>query len=251
MKPQFNTPNAVAQAGACGLEAVILSVPDVQRTEAFYQTALAMKTVTGPPVVDVALPADIRWLQAADARGALLGLTLLAGAESRRSAGKLVFYVRDTAHFADSFREGGGELLLPPTEQVALGGMQVGFGLGPDGQLIEFVGMGDARHSYLSAVGIGVSDLEAARDFYLQRLCWTQSHLLSVPDQYDEYILVSEAAGSSALVLMHWTRPLDIAEPIPPKLIFSFREVAMEGTHLLDADGHQLWLPKRDCTQGE
>ncbi|MBU3069511.1 VOC family protein [Aestuariicella sp. G3-2] len=237
------------------LDAVILSVTDPQVAKAFYQAGANMQSVTSRDVAGrVALSEDTLWLKAADGRGALLGLKPAKTASEKTGAAKLVFYVKDVDRYADALVAAGGELVLSPVAQPGLGGMRVGFGRGFDGQLIEFVGMPDADHSYLSAVGISVSDLEVSRDYYLQYLGWSQTHFLSVPEQYDEYIMMPAVTGSSALVLMWWQPGVNLLPVAPPELVFSSLTVghsrgdhnaemeSVAGSESLDPDGHALMM---------
>jgi hypothetical protein len=57
-------------------------------------------------------------------------------------------------------RFGCGTITLPPTPQEGFGGVVVGFGRDTDHNLIEIVCYPHAQHSFLSAVGIGVSNLQ-------------------------------------------------------------------------------------------
>ena len=96
----------------------------------------------------------------------------------------------------------------------------VGFGRDRDLNLIEFTSLpaadpsGAQTHSYIAAFGVGVSNLEAARAFYVNTLDMRVSQFLSVTKPtatggttpwYDEYILVSNAGRGSAVVLMTYT----------------------------------------------
>ncbi len=55
---------------------------------------------------------------------------------------------------------------------------------------------------YLTAVGIGVSDLARSADFYIRVLGMTQTQTFKL-DHMDEIVLAHE--GRSAVVLMHYT----------------------------------------------
>lgn len=235
------------------LDAVILSVTDSEAAKTFYQTGANMQCLApGEMEGREALTEDTLWLKAADGRGALVGLKPAQKVSDKTCAAKLVFYVKDVDRFADSLVAAGGELVLSPVAQPSLGGMRVGFVRGFEGQLIEFVGMPDADHSYLSAVGISVNCLEISRDYYLQYLGWSQTHFLSVPEQYDEYIMVPAVAGSSALVLMCWQSGVNLLPAAPPELMFSslnvghsrgYHNTEMESvadSETLDPDGHAL-----------
>lgn len=229
----------------CRFEAVILSVSDIESAQAFYQSGLSMQSALQDTLEDKhGLPDDTIWLRPADKRGAVLGLTAAKKPADRSGAAKLVFYVKDVDLFAEEAIAAGGELVMPATAQPSLGGMRVGFVRGFDGQLIEFVGMPDASHSYLSAVGISVSDLELSKEYYLRYLAWSKAHFLSIPEQYDEYIMMPAVAGSSALVLMCWQPGASTDKLAPPTLIFNSinEESAIQDGETYDLDGHRLLM---------
>ena len=195
---------AASRATPAYLQAVGLGVSDLDAAVALYRDGLGMterERLTRDNRIEVVM-------ESADKRGALVVLmefTDGVGRNVQQNPGKLAFYVKDPATFATAFATAGGRIVVPPAPQPSVGGVIVGFGRDQDNNLIEIVGASDATHSYLSAVGIGVSDLEAARDFYANTFGFEQDQFLSIPGQYDEYILTSPVPGSSALVLMHWT----------------------------------------------
>jgi len=71
---------------------------------------------------------------------------------------------------------------------------------------------------YLTAIGIGVSDLARSADFYSRVLGMKQVQTFSL-DHMDEIVLAHE--GRNAVVLMHWTdgSPRDYRNN-PVKLVF-------------------------------
>lgn len=151
-------------------------------------------------------------LNSADDKGSALTLMQFTDNVERaydRNPGKLVFYAKDVNAFAESLVEAGGQLVLPPAPQEAFGGALVGFARDPDNNLVEMVGYPQATNSFLSAFGVGVSNLDAARDFYVNVMGLKEQTYLEIPGQYNEYILESVVPGSSALVLMNWTNGSD------------------------------------------
>lgn len=81
----------------------------------------------------------------------------------------------------------------------------VGFGRDPDNNLIEIVETDEVSLIVLAAVGIGASDLNAARDFYRDQVGLTEKQFIET-ERYDEYIMgTPEGLPSLSLVLMHWT----------------------------------------------
>lgn len=153
-------------------------------------------------------------LSSADNRGSQLVLfTYTDGSirNYRQNPGKIVFYVKDATAFGAALAAAGGTLLSPP---VLYQGRMVGFGRDRDLNLVEIASDTTAVHSFISAVGIGVSDLEAAKNFYVNTLDMKVLVRLSVTKPtgpgtvgpwYDEYILQSSAGRGSAVVLMTYT----------------------------------------------
>lgn len=153
-------------------------------------------------------------LSSADNRGSQLVLFTYTDGSSRnyrQNPGKIVFYVRDATAFGAALAAAGGTLLSPP---VLYQGRMVGFGRDRDQNLVEIASDATAVHSFISAVGVGVSDLEAAKNFYVNALDMKVLVKLSVTKPtgpgtvgpwYDEYILQSSAGRGSAVVLMTYT----------------------------------------------
>lgn len=197
-------PAADTRENSVYLQAAAIGVADLNAALKVYKDGLGMtevERVTRDDRIEVVL-------QSADKRGSnivLMSYTDGVGRNTQQNPGKLVFYAKDPAAFATRFALAGGRITVPPAPQASVGGIVVGFGRDQDNNLIEITGSADAVDSYFSAFGIGVSDLEAARDFYVDTLGFDESQFLQIPGQYDEYILTSPVPGSSAVVLMHWT----------------------------------------------
>jgi len=187
------------------LGAAGIGVADLEAATAFYTTGLGMKEkyrLTRTDREEVVF-------ESADGRGSevvLMHYTDGSSPNYRQNPGKLVFYAKDPAAFAQSIRDAGGVIVAEPANQgPALGNAIVGFGRDLDNNLIEIVGDAGATHSYFGAIGIGVSDLEAAKTFYTDVLGMTVKYYLPIPGLYNEYILESAVPGGSGVVLMHYT----------------------------------------------
>ena len=189
-------------SAATYLEAVGIGVSDLDAALDFYRNGLGMREIqrlTRHDRIEV-------FMESADRRGShilLMKFTDGIGRNYQQNLGKLVFYVRDADAFASRFENAGGRITAPPTALPEYGGTLVGFGRDPDNNLIEMMGVPSVTDSFLAAVGIGVSDLEAARAFYVDELGFRQLMHLPIPGMYNEYIL--QGYGGSALVLMNWT----------------------------------------------
>lgn len=183
------------------LGAAAIGVEDLATAEAFYTNGLGMTVVQRRSRDD----RDEVVLASADGTGSqvvLMEFTDGLARNFRQNPGKLVFYIRDLADYIDAFMAAGGRITLPPATDPMLG-VTVGFGRDLNNNLIELVADPTAQHSYFGAFGIGVSDLEQARAFYVDRLGFRQLMYLPIPGMYNEYIL--QGYGGSALVLMNWT----------------------------------------------
>ncbi|WGK62028.1 VOC family protein [Halopseudomonas sp. SMJS2] len=183
------------------LGAAAIGVEDLQAAEDFFSNGLGMRVVARRTREN----REETVMESADATGS--NLVLMAFTDGvprnlRQNPGKLVFYTRDMESYVASFQAAGGRITLPPTRDPALG-VTVGFGRDLHNNLIELVADPAAEHSYFGAFGIGVSDLEAARAFYVDELGFRQLLYLPIPGMYNEYIL--QGYGGSALVLMNWT----------------------------------------------
>ena len=232
------------------LRAAAIGVADLDAALQVYTEGLGMsevERVTRDDRIEVVL-------ESADKRGSyivLMSYTDDLGRNTLQNPGKLVFYAKDPSAFASRFVLAGGRITVPPAPQASVGGIVVGFGRDQDNNLIEITGSETAQDSYFGAFGIGVSDLESARNFYVDTLGFLESQFLSIPGQYDEYILTSPVPGSSAMVLMHWTNAtprnyidnpvkLELASAQPQRLSDAITEagetVSLEPAASTDAD---------------
>ena len=195
---QINTP-----APQSSIKAITLAVSNLDSTSTFYKTALQMLThAIKSRGRNRKNPNSVK-LVALNGMGS--AIILRASNTTQANPGKLVFYSDDVATLANTIYFSGGQILLPPTPQPQFGGALVGFARDPEGNLLEMVEVPTANRTYLSAVGIGVSDLEQSLIFYRDILGFAVQTYLEIPGQYNEYIFFPGAENRSALVLMHWT----------------------------------------------
>ncbi|SDU26718.1 VOC family protein [Halopseudomonas salegens] len=203
-QPTAEPPTDKAQPPLVYLASAAIGVSDLEASLDLYTQGLGMQEVERLQRSD---RTEVI-LRSADRRGShlvLMDFTDGVGRNVQQNPGKLVFYVADMASYLADFTAQGGRITLPPSVQPDLGNVLVGFGRDTDNNLIEFVGEPDAEHSFFGAFGIGVSDLPAARDFYVEQLGFEEQLFLELPGLYDEYVLQSPVPGDSALVLMNWT----------------------------------------------
>lgn len=90
---------------------------------------------------------------------------------------------------------------------------------------------------FLTAVGIGVNDLQKSKDFYCRVLGMKQTQAIHL-DVMDEIILAHE--GRSAVVLMHYTdgSPRSYKD-LPVKLVFYVTDPALM-TERIRAEGLEI-----------
>lgn len=233
----------VRQSIRSALGAVGIGVEDLQVAEDFYTSGLGMRVVERRSRED----REELVLESADASGSqvvLMEFTDGKPRNMRRNPGKLVFYVKDMASYIADFTAAGGRITLPPTRDPVLG-VTVGFGRDLYNNLIEMVVDTAAEHSYFGAFGIGVSDLEAARAFYVDQLGFRQLLYLPIPGMYDEYIL--QGYGGSALVLMNWTNgSTQNYQDNPVKLEVRSIAPAAFTDAVVDAGGEIIQTPEAD-----
>lgn len=183
-----------------GLE---LGVSDLEQSLRVYRNGLDMRLVNQ-------IDTDNSRRAILESNGSPLQATLTLieytdglGRNLQANPGKIVFYTPDAEALANQFATAGGRVTLPPTEQEGYG--VVGFGRDPDNNLIEIAESDEIPLIMLVAVGIGASDLDAARDFYRDQVGLTEKQYIETAS-YDEYIMgTPEGRSSLSLVLMHWT----------------------------------------------
>ncbi|GGY70273.1 VOC family protein [Marinobacter zhanjiangensis] len=183
-----------------GLE---LGVSDVYMSVPIYRHGLDMRIVS-----DVTTENSRRVTLESPGSSLQATLTLIEytdglGRNLQDNPGKIVFFTPDTEALANKFANAGGNLTRPPEERPGVG--MVGFGRDPDNNLIEIAETDDVSLITLGAVGIGASDLDAARDFYRDQVGLTEKQFIET-GSYDEYIMgTPEGRRSLSLVLTQWT----------------------------------------------
>jgi len=207
--------SAAAQAGTAATDPTTstayiggagIGVADLDASQAFYTTVLGMSLRYELPVPGYV---NERVLYFKDSKGAdVVLMNYIDGTPHNytRNPVKLVFYVPSAKATIEAIRTAGLQILSEPTAQAAFGNAVVGFGRDPDGYVLEIVEAADLAVPYLGAIGIGVSDLDAAKAFYTDVLGMrTTGDLIRVPGVWDEWILQYGSGKGSSLVLLHYT----------------------------------------------
>lgn len=211
-----------------------VGVSNLEASVTFYKTVFGMRELAR------ITRADRREvvLDSADSRGSRLVLMNFTDGSTRnysQNPGKIVFYVRDATlieTMRNAFVTAGA---AKPRPAVVSLGSTISFGRDLDGNLIEMATSAGVTHSFLSAIGIGVSNLSQARAFYVDTLGMEADArirlspalpvgYIPVPIQaaiaasgaepahpaipaYNEYILISQARRGSAIVIMNYPAP--------------------------------------------
>lgn len=196
-QPVLQKSNAVTSLGLVGI-----GVENLAESVTFFEDGLGMvelERIARSDRTEVIM-------QAANGRGAKLALMEFNDGVERdyeSNPGKFVFYTDDATTLADNIEAvEGAEVSFPPAYDENLG-VTVGFARGVDRNLIEMVEVSEDG-TYLSAIGIGVSNLEDARDFYVGVVGFEEDQFLAITGFYDEYILTSTVENTPALVIMTW-----------------------------------------------
>lgn len=231
-----------------GLE---LGVSDLYMSVPIYRNGLDMRIVS-----DITTDNSRRVTLASPGSSLQATLTLVeysdgVGRNLQDNPGKIVFYTPDAEALGNQFSNAGGNLTVPPEEQPGYG--VVGFGRDPDNNLIEIAETDDVSLITLVAVGIGASDLDAARDFYRDQVGLTEKQFIET-SRYDEYIMgTPEGLPSLSLVLMHWTDDVErryqgnetsirLISEDPEEV--TDRTSSEDGDQTQDPDGNRLIIDK-------
>ncbi len=118
---------------------------------------------------------------------------------------KLVFHVPSAKTTIDAVRAEGLAILTEPTADAALGGAIVGRGTDPDGYTLEFIEDSTITVPYLSAAGIGVSDLTKSIAFYTSIFgMQMKGAQITEPNLWDQVELEYPSGKGSNVLLMHY-----------------------------------------------
>jgi catechol 2,3-dioxygenase-like lactoylglutathione lyase family enzyme len=194
-----------ALAGAY-LAGAAIGVTDLDKSQEFYVSVLGMALRYELPVPGYV---NERILYFKDSQGAdVVLMNFIDGAQHNylNNPAKLVFYVPNAKAVVESIRARGLAILSEPTPQAAFQNTVIGFARDPDGYILELIESPQLTVPYLGAIGLGVSDLDKAKDFYTRVLgMQPMGDLLVVPNVWDEWILRHPSGMGSALVLMRFS----------------------------------------------
>jgi catechol 2,3-dioxygenase-like lactoylglutathione lyase family enzyme len=196
------------EAGLAGayLAGAGIGVSDLEKSQEFYVTVLGMALRYELPVPGYA---NERILYYKDSKGSdVVLMNFIDGQQHNylNNPAKLVFYVPSATTVIEAIRARGLAIVSEPTPQAAFNNVVIGFARDPDGYILEIIEQPSLAVPYLGAIGLGVSDLDKAKDFYTRVLGMVpMGGLLVVPGIWDEWILQHPSGMGSALVLMKFT----------------------------------------------
>jgi catechol 2,3-dioxygenase-like lactoylglutathione lyase family enzyme len=140
---------------------------------------------------------------------------------------KVVFGVPDANDYYDAALEAGASVLSRPADLL---GTTVGLAYEIDGYIIEMIEADTLSSPIVAAIGIGVEDLNEARDYYTDVIGMEYSTRMPVVGLMREMILVSPLDEGLQLVLMNFNDPKDYQD-VPVKVCFN----VSDGQQLADA----------------
>ena len=226
------------------LGAAGIGVSDLNRSFDFYTNVVGMTLRYELPVPGYV---NEKVLYFKDSKGSDVVLMSYIDGKPRNYANnpvKLVFYVPSASALIEKIRARGLPILSEPAPQAAFNNTVIGFARDPDGYILEIIEQPQLAVAYLGAIGLGVSDLDKAKDFYTRVLGMVpMGDLLKVPNVWDEWILQYPGGKGSAVVLLHYTdgREHDYTN-VPVKTVHfvpdakaAAENVAKEGLTILSA----------------
>lgn len=200
-----------APAAPSGMDGAYLAgagigVSDMQRSYEFYTTVIGMTQRYELMVPNYAYEKILYFKDSKGSDVVLMNFNDGAMHNYTKNPVKLVFYVPSAKNVIEAIRARGLDILSEPTAQAAFNNTVIGFARDPDGYILEIIESPQLTVPYLGAIGLGVADLDKAKDFYTRVLgMQPMGALISVPNVWDEWILQYPSGKGSAIVILHYT----------------------------------------------
>jgi catechol 2,3-dioxygenase-like lactoylglutathione lyase family enzyme len=188
------------------IAAAAIGVTDLDASEEFYTSLLGLKRRYE---VDVPNYAKERVLYFEDSQGGDVVLMEYHDGKTynyKNNPVRLVFYVPDVPGTIEMIRKRGFDIISEPHPESTFHDAIIGLGRDPDGYMLEFIEDKSLSKPYLTSAGLGVSDLDKAKSFYIDVLGMSvMGDPIEVKGVWDEWILQYQSGKGSGLVLMHYT----------------------------------------------
>jgi len=160
--------------------------------------------------------------------------------KTQKNPVKLVFAVQDTEAAFQAVLEGGGGMASAP---ATFEGTTIALGYDPDEYLVELVQVPAVPSNVLVGMGIGVSDLDEAADYYTRVLGMVFERDIDVPGFMDEKVLRSSLMKGPSLVLMHYEDETKVYKDVPAKVVLGVPDAKAFASVIASEDAKKLLLP--------
>jgi predicted enzyme related to lactoylglutathione lyase len=203
---------------AIHISAVGIGVSDLAASRTFYTELVGLAYRTHR---ETALGAEHVLV---DARGNTLLLTNYTRTHNyKNNPVKVVFAVPDVDAFHAKLLAGGARQFSAPQ---TFGGMYLAMAHDLDGYIVECIQIASVPSPLLIAVGIGVSDLSGAADYYTRVIGMKFVRDIAVPGYMDEKELAPQRKRGPSLVLMHYADKTRSYTDIPTRLVLAVDDAA-------------------------
>lgn len=197
-----------------------IGVSDLEASVAFYQ-AIGMRYLPESHITTDYWEEEILvWENEDEELGSILVLMHFTSEKNyENNPMKLVFAVPDADAFAAAIESAGGTIRVPPALNETFGAV-IGFANDLDGYLIEFFEV-EIEHPQFIAVGIGVSDLSSAEDFYSRVVGMEKELDINVAGVWDEAQMAFPSGKGLKVVLINYaTRDDSEYVNVPAKIVY-------------------------------
>jgi lactoylglutathione lyase len=150
---------------------------------------------------------------------------------------KLVFAVENLEEYYQKVLDSGGSSAAAPT---MFGTTKVALTFDPDGYLLELIEASTATRPVLVGMGVGVSSLDEAADYYTRVLGMKFVRDIDVPGFMDEKELASPLMRGPSIVLMHYEDTTRVYSDIPAKIVFGVKNAASYAAKIEREDSEKL-----------
>ncbi len=198
-------PGAVSYLGAGGV-----GVSDLAKSLDFYTSVIGLALDYNLPVAGYVNEDILYFKQSPNTRysDVVIGNYLYTSRPHNyvNNPDKLVFHVPSAKTMIDAVRAKGLAILTEAAADAALGGSIVGRAMDPDGYTLEFIEDTTITVPFLSAAGIGVSDLQKSTEFYTSVFgMQVKGTQVTEPNLWDQVELEYPSGKGSNVLLMHYT----------------------------------------------